>query len=73
MHLVPPQKQVAVFDVTPFICVQSGAATHRQKVEKVEEHNAVEVDRVLYFRLCLILSQKHPGGSREPDTSLATT
>ena len=28
---VPPHKQVSMFDVAPLVCVQSGAATHKQK------------------------------------------
>ena len=42
---VPPHKHTSVFDVAPLVCVQSGAATHRQ--DRVEVHNAVEVDSVL--------------------------
>ena len=57
---VPPHKQASVFDVAPLVCVQSDAAMHRQKSEKVESHNAVEVDSVLYLRL--LPYQKHPGG-----------
>ena len=34
--LASPQKQGSVFDVTPLICVQSDAATHRQKAESSE-------------------------------------
>ena len=30
---VSPHKQGAVFDVAPLVCVQLGAATHRQKLE----------------------------------------
>ena len=46
---VPPHKQASVFDVAPLVCVQPGAATHRQKSEFLV-HNAVEVDTVLYNR-----------------------
>ena len=47
---IPPHKQGAVFDVTPMVCVQSDAATHRQKSE-LKVHDLVEVDSVLYLRL----------------------
>ena len=67
---VLPQKQVLVFDVAPLVCVQSGAATHRQKSE-LKVHNLVEVDFALYFRL--LSCQKHPGGKFEVDISTATT
>ena len=33
VHPVRPHKQVLVFDFTPLVCVQSDAATHRQKPE----------------------------------------
>ena len=56
---VPPHKQIAVFDVAPLVCVQSGAATHRQKLE-LKVHDRVEVNFVLKFRL--LSSMKHPGG-----------
>ena len=46
VHPVPPHRQGAVFDVAPLVCVQSGAATHRQKTEE-EVHDALEVDSVL--------------------------
>ena len=42
---ISPHKQGAVFDVAPLVCAQSGAATHRQKLEL--EQDAVEVDSVL--------------------------
>ena len=32
VHPVSPHRQVAVFDVTPMVCVQSGAAMHRQNL-----------------------------------------
>ena len=59
---VRPHKQASVFDVAPLVCVQSGAAMHRQKMENEEwkVHDAVEVDSVLYFSL--LPSMKHPGG-----------
>ena len=46
VHPVPPHKHASVLDVAPLVCVQSGAAMHRQKLE-LEVHNAVEVDTVL--------------------------
>ena len=70
MHPVPPHKQVSLFGVTPFVCVQSGAATHRQNLE-LEVHRVMEVDCLLKYRL--LLSQKHPGGLFDLDTSSATT
>ena len=39
------QMHVPLFNVAPLVCVQSGAAMHRQ--DRVEVHNAVEVDSVL--------------------------
>ena len=59
VHPVPPHKQASVFDVAPLVCVQSGAAMHRQ-YSASSVHDAVEVDLVLYLRL--LLYQKHPGG-----------
>ena len=56
---VPPHKQTSMFDVAPVVCVQSGAAMHRQKLAPLEVHDAVEVDLVLYLNL---FCQKHPGG-----------
>ena len=46
MHPVPPHTQPSLFDVAPLVCVQTGAATHRQKSEKLV-HDWVEVDSVL--------------------------
>ena len=46
VHTVPPHKQVSVFDVAPLVCVQSDAATHRQKSEFLV-HDAVEVGSIL--------------------------
>ena len=46
VHPVSPHKQGAVFDVIPLVCVQSGAAIHRQKFDWYV-HDVVEVDFVL--------------------------
>ena len=71
MHTPPlPHKHASVFDVAPLVCVQSGAATHRQNLE-LEVHRAMEVDCLLKYRL--LLSQKHPGGLFDLNTSSATT
>ena len=67
---VPPHEQASVFDVTPLVCVQSDAATHRQKSE-LKVHDRVEVDIVLYFRL--LPCQKHPGGEFQYESSSAST
>ena len=39
VHPVPPHKQGALFDVAPLVCVQTGAATHRQKSELTMKHD----------------------------------
>ena len=44
---VPPHTHALVFDVAPLVCVQSGAAMHRQKLDQAESHDVVEVDFVL--------------------------
>jgi hypothetical protein len=33
VHPVSPHKQASVFDDAPLVCVQSGAARHRQELE----------------------------------------
>ena len=66
----PPHKHALAFDVAPLVCVQSGAATHRQNLE-LEVHRVMEVDCLLKYRL--LLSQKHPGGLFDLNTSSATT
>ena len=67
----PPHKQALTFDVAPLVCVQTGAATHRQNLLELEVHRTMEVDCMLKYRL--LLRQKHPGGRCKLDVSRAVT
>ena len=50
-----PHKQGAVFGVAPSVCVQSGAATHRQNLDHLEEHGSVDMESVLKLRRFLFI------------------
>ena len=53
VHPLLPQRQSAVLFVIPPVWVQLGAARQMQYLELDEEHDAVEVDKVLNMRRVL--------------------